>query len=146
MGVDVNVITGYGIIVDIDMYDKISKVIYDDAFSHESLDDFNDIMWDSEIKINTSYVSDLNIDIHRDGYESKSHVFISLSESTQSLLYMKTGGRGGYGSNLESKNIITSSDDTLTATKTKFDTFISNIQSRVDYCPDPDNMIYFYFN
>lgn len=97
MGVDSYILMGYGILVDtsnanilIKKLNEISKnkkknlvELYDDGFA-------------------ICFLENLMITIEQDGYENNTSSFITISDTVQTFLGFKTGGKGGFGEELPS--------------------------------------------
>jgi hypothetical protein len=101
MGVDVNIVIGYGIIVD-----ELPKGIINELKERY----YNEDEW--AIKID-----DTQLMVHEDVYNHQTCFFISIASTTKILMSTKTSGRGGYGVPLVDSDTIQPSEKEIEALK-----------------------------
>lgn len=97
MGVDSYILIGYGILVD-----KPSANILIKKLNEISKNKKNSVkVFDNEFEI--IFLNNLKITIEQDSYENNTSSFITISNSVQTFLGFKTGGKGGVGEEISSK-------------------------------------------
>lgn len=98
MGVDSYILMGYGILVDTPNANILIKKLNKNS-NNKKKDNLVKVSDDGfEIK----FLDNLVITIEQDSYENNTSSFITISDTVQTFLGFKTGGKGGFGEEISS--------------------------------------------